>query len=172
MPRILFLVGVPCSGKSTFRQQMVERLKENGALDQYAFISSDDMVERVARDSLNTYDEVMANDPLREIAMNLTEQYFTKSLNDNKFIVVDRTNMSRKGRSKWLRRALNKGYEADTIVFERPMTDPAHIEWNRRLVSRPGKTIPNFVLVDMFTSYQEPTKDEGFSNILFENTFV
>jgi hypothetical protein len=40
-------------------------------------------------------------------------------------------------------------------------------EWNRRLDSRPGKTIPAHVLSSMIEHYEVPTEAEGFDKIIF-----
>jgi hypothetical protein len=40
-------------------------------------------------------------------------------------------------------------------------------EWNHRLDSRPGKTIPGYILSSMIEHYEVPTEAEGFDKIIF-----
>lgn len=169
--RILFLVGLPASGKSTFRNEMTERVVTNKAEDPYVFISSDDKIEEAAELRQHTYNEVFQDSNMIDFIMNLTDSTFRKAVKDKKYIVIDRTNMSVKSRSKYLQIARAAGYGIDAVVFARPMTDAAHNEWNKRL-DRPGKTIPVNVLQDMFRSYVRPTKEEGFDNVIDINTFA
>ena len=56
------------------------------------------------------------------------------------------------------------GYRFDAVVFPNP--DPA--EWERRLNSRPGKTIPDNIIRNMVASFRMPTPEEGFVNIHIE----
>jgi tRNA uridine 5-carbamoylmethylation protein Kti12 len=52
-------------------------------------------------------------------------------------------------------------YYAIAVVFP----TPDHAELQRRLASRPGKTIPEGVVEQMIAQYEEPTELEGFREI-------
>jgi predicted kinase len=156
---LTLLIGLPASGKSTWRAQNV--------IEQYV-ISSDDYIERAAVVKGQTYNEAFADNIDDATAFN--NQLFQKLIREGESIVVDRTNLNPKSRRNWIAQARNKGYWIEGIVFQRPMTDSAHEEWNRRLV-RPGKTIPDHVLVDMFCSFKQPTIEEGFDAINTLDTF-
>ena len=52
-------------------------------------------------------------------------------------------------------------YEAIAIVFP----TPDDTELRRRLKSRPGKVIPQRVIYQMKEHWQDPTLEEGFSEI-------
>jgi predicted kinase len=54
-------------------------------------------------------------------------------------------------------------YEHIAIVFRTP---PAE-ELIRRLSSRPGKEIPTHVVDSMIEGWEEPTEDEGFTEIWY-----
>jgi predicted kinase len=78
-------------------------------------------------------------------------------------VVIDRTNMTAKGRKKYLD-MVPKNYKKIAVVFNIPDD-----ELQRRLKTRAdetGKTIPSFVLENMLKSYQEPTLEE-FDKIIF-----
>jgi predicted kinase len=171
MPRALFLVGVPASGKSTFRQIMSDKITANNGMHQYAFVSSDDMIEILGGILNMTYNEVFQEPELVSQAMEAADTSFFLAVDEQAFIVIDRTNMSVKSRSKYLAQLKAAGYECDAVVFKLPSTDAEHNEWNKRL-DRPGKTIPNYVLADMFQNYQVPTTEEGFANVVFVDTFA
>jgi gluconate kinase len=53
-------------------------------------------------------------------------------------------------------------YEKIAIVFPTPDED----ELQRRLASRPGKTIPEYILGPMIESLEYPEMDEGFDSVL------
>lgn len=162
MKKILtILIGLPASGKSTWR----DRLDAGAQL----VLSTDDMIEDAAKFFDTTYDAVFKT--VIDTANKIYEESFTDALNAGVPIVLDRTNLSRKTRQQFIRRAKNKGYEVHAVNFARPETTAAHDEWNRRLSSRPGKTIPDFVLVDMFYNYTTGTLDEGFDIIQTVDTF-
>ena len=80
-------------------------------------------------------------------------------------IVIDRTNVSVQSRKKFFERLKNfhknHGYEIEAVVFQTPEKE----EWERRLNSRPGKTIPQNILDNMVQSMVQPTLSEGFSKI-------
>jgi len=54
-------------------------------------------------------------------------------------------------------------YEHIAVVFK----TPEHKELMRRLMSRPGKEIPEHVITGMIASWEEPTLDEGFTQVWF-----
>jgi len=164
--RLLILIGLPGCGKSTVRQEIID----NAPGVPVTVISSDDFVDMIAKDWNVTYNDVFQDKDALDQIMFLTDLTFYTAVNNEQTIIVDRTNMYANSRAKYVQYAYERGYTVDALVVERPYTDAEHDEWNRRL-DRPGKTIPNDVLISMFTSYEEPTKQEGFSDIMYENTF-
>jgi len=54
-------------------------------------------------------------------------------------------------------------YEHIAVVFRTP--EPAELA--RRLASRPGKHIPKNVIDSMIYNWDEPTEDEGFTEIWY-----
>jgi gluconate kinase len=52
-------------------------------------------------------------------------------------------------------------YEHIAVVFK----TPEHKELMRRLMSRPGKEIPDHVIASMIASWEEPVLEEGFTEI-------
>lgn len=159
--RIIILVGPPGVGKSTWVQKEFQ--------DECRVISSDNIIEEVAKSEGKTYNEVFSK--YIKAADAMMWQDFDGAVNGDYYpIIVDRTNMSAAARGKFFARLNNfhkgHGYTVEAVVFPMPGTEKlSSEEWNRRLDSRPGKTIPNHVLTSMIEHYQPPTLSEGFSKI-------
>ena len=152
MFKCVFLVGVPAAGKSTW-------MKNQDWVDDTCIISTDTIIEEVASEYGMTYDEAFKN------LIGFAEQVMWNDLKlaaeDGDPIYIDRTNLTAKGRKKFIDYLKPFGYEFEAVVFPTPDRD----EWERRLNSRPGKTIPEHVLESMERNFQMPLMDEGFSKI-------
>lgn len=151
MPKCIFLVGMPAAGKSTW-------CTKNLTLDA-ARLSTDDIVEQIAKQYGYTYNEVWKN------AVGLAEQLMFRSMDTlakmGKDIVLDRTNLTVKSRARIMEILKPHGYTFEAVEFETPPQD----EWKRRLENRPGKNIPWDVLVDMAKRYEPVKMTEGFTKI-------
>ena len=158
MKNLTLLVGLPACGKTTWRESCGANV----------VLSTDDIIELVAKGANKTYDQVF--DTVIDNATKFFNTCLEINLHEGSDIVIDRTNLSKKSRRRFLDAARHRGYTAHAVEFARPMTSAAHDEWNRRL-ERPGKTIPTNVLQTMFCSLQEPTLDEGFDSITHINAF-
>jgi predicted kinase len=158
MPKCTFLVGVPGSGKSTWLKG-----QELWTL----IVSTDNIIEELAETYGLTYDQVF-KDTIRfaELVMN-NEMDKTIAYGDANFH-IDRTNLTVKSRRKFIEKLKPHGYEFEAVVFPMPGTEKlSQEEWNRRLDSRPGKTIPGYILSSMIEHYEPPTEAEGFDKIIF-----
>lgn len=158
MPKCTILVGVPGSGKSTwlFNQEYTE--------DQY-IASTDDIIEDIAFGFGMTYDEGFKD--LISFAEKVMWKELADFAEDGERIYIDRTNLSVKSRKRFIDFLKPYGYEFDCVVFPLPGSDKLPVdEWKRRL-DRPGKTIPQDALDRMTRVYEEPTKEEGYTNITF-----
>lgn len=154
MPKCVMLIGVPGSGKSTwFEDNYSSQLKE------YEVISTDDIIDFVSLFYGMTYDESFSD------LIKFAEKAMWKQLESaSKFkdnILIDRTNLTVNSRRKFLRYL--EGYTFEAVVFPTPDKQ----EWERRLDSRGGKTIPKRVLDSMVASMELPTEEEGFSKITY-----
>jgi gluconate kinase len=76
-----------------------------------------------------------------------------------KDIIWDQTSTTLKSRMRKF--SMLPYYEHIAVVFK----TPEHKELMRRLFSRPGKEIPDHVIASMIASWEDPTLDEGFTEI-------
>ena len=157
MPKCTFLVGVPASGKSTWIQEHMPMAN---------VMSTDIVIENVARSYGMTYNEGFKE--LISFADKVMWRHITLAHMRQEDYVIDRTNLTAKSRRKFIEKLKLHRYKIEAVVFPLPGTEKlSEEEWNRRLDSRSGKTIPAHVLSSMIEHYEVPTEAEGFSKITF-----
>jgi predicted kinase len=154
MSKVIFMVGAPLSGKSTWIKMRCSETDFD-----YAVMSRDTMVHIVGQSE--DYDVAWRNADQKEVDRKLNQhfEYLTSKGTD---FVIDMTNMSKKSRKKWIDRIDKTKYTLEAIVFRVPLE--TLLERNKQ---RPGKTIPEHVILNMFAAYEEPTTEEGFSEIVY-----
>ena len=152
MPKCYQLIGVPGSGKSTW-------IKNQDWAKDLPVVSTDNFVEAYAKEQGKTYSEVF--DEYMPIAVRLMANQALVCQANNLDVIWDQTSTSVAARKRKFN-TLPK-YEHIAIVFKTPEAD----ELARRLASRPGKNIPDYVMRSMIDGFQMPTEDEGFTEIWY-----
>jgi predicted kinase len=152
MPRCYQLVGVPASGKSTWIDT------QDWALS-CAKVSTDKWVEIYAREVGSTYSEVFAD--FMPTAVDLMAKEVIAAREIGRDIIWDQTSTTLASRARKFN--MLPDYEHIAIVFK----TPEHTELMRRLMSRPGKEIPEHVIASMIASWEDPTVEEGFTQVWF-----
>ena len=160
-PICTVMVGLPGLGKSTLI---------DGMYKPDAFIySTDAILERIAAFLGKTYNDVFEqhiNSATAEADINLAD-----AIKKRQDIIWDQTNLGAGKRGKIIRRMRQAGYQVRCECIVPP--EAGHIsdqkDWQHRLANRPGKTIPDSVLTNMYRSFTMPTQDEGFDMITFYN---
>ena len=152
MPKCYQLIGVPASGISTWIKDQIWALG-------LTIVSTDAFVEDYARTQGKTYSEVFT-DYMPE-AIDLMIQQVVRAREHNHDIIWDQTSVTVASRAKKFR--MLPDYEHIAVVFR----TPEHKELVRRLMSRPGKEIPDHVVASMIASWEDPTLEEGFKEIWY-----
>jgi len=143
------LIGIPASGKTTWTRDYHPSI---------GYASTDKYIEQVAAEKGLSYNDVF-KDTITEATSRMLDEVEEYVRNGTHF-VWDQTNMSKKSRAKKLK--MLTGYSVVAVVFN----VPEEKELAKRLASRPGKTIPQYVLDSMIKSYEAPSLDEGFTKIM------
>jgi predicted kinase len=150
MAKCYQLIGVPGSGKSTWIDT------QDWALS-CAKVSTDKWVEIYAKEVGRTYSQVFVD--FMPTAVDLMAKEVIAAREMGRDIIWDQTSTTVKSRARKFN--MLPDYEHIAVVFR----TPEHKELFRRLWSRPGKEIPEHVIASMIASWEEPTLDEGFTEI-------
>jgi predicted kinase len=150
MAKCYQLIGVPGSGKSTWIDT------QDWALS-CAKVSTDKWVEIYAKEVGRTYSEVFVD--FMPTAVDLMAKEVIAAREMGRDIIWDQTSTTVKSRARKFN--MLPDYEHIAVVFR----TPEHKELFRRLWSRPGKEIPEHVIASMIASWEEPSLDEGFTEI-------
>ena len=150
MPRCYQLIGVPGAGKSTW-------IQNQDWAQHCAIVSTDNHVEQEAQRQGRTYNEVFKD--YMPTAVKLMADDVVNAREAGQDIIWDQTSTTVKSRQRKFN--MLPDYEHIAVVFATP--EPAELD--RRLNSRPGKNIPWNIMQGMIKHFEEPTLEEGFSEI-------
>lgn len=152
MPKCYQLVGVPASGKTTWIDS------QSWAIP-CAKISTDKWVEIYAKEVGKTYSEVFVD--FMPTAVELMAKEVVMAREIGRDIIWDQTSTTVKSRLRKF--SMLPDYEHIAVIFK----TPEYKELMRRLMSRPGKEIPDHVIASMIASWEDPTEEEGFKEIWY-----
>ena len=150
IPKCYQLVGVAASGKSTWINDQIWALG-------LTIVSTDAFVEDYARAQGKTYSEVFTEYMPTAVGLMAEQVIFAREHGHT--VIWDQTSTTVKSRARKFHMLPN--YEHIAVVFK----TPDHTELMRRLMSRPGKEIPDHVIASMIASWEMPTEEEGFTEI-------
>ena len=160
-PVCTVMVGLPAAGKSTLVHRVLETYPD-------AFVySTDTILERIAEQLGKTYDEVFEKHI--KSAQAEADIELAYAMQSGKDIIWDQTNLGIGKRRKIINQMKRMGYTVVCASVTLPETVEDIAEWNRRLHSREGKTLPESVIHNMVQRYVAPTAEEGFDMIVFYN---
>ena len=151
MAKCYQLIGVPGAGKSTWVK------KQEWAKD-CSIVSTDMWVDMEAERTDQTYNEVFKDYMPQAVKLMAIQVENARELGRD--IIWDQTSTTVKSRKKKFN--MLPKYEHIAVVFPTPARD----ELDVRLSGRFGKHIPKNVVDSMIAGWQEPTLDEGFTQIL------
>jgi len=153
MPECVMLVGIPCSGKSTY----VEKLKTIPYWSNSVILSTDNYIEKVAQEHNTTYNEIF-EDCISEATRQL-ELAFIMAKDRGENLIWDQTNLTVKTRKKKLSK-LPSFYARGVMYFEVSLEEA--LERNK---NREGKFIPESILKRMYHQLEIPTRNEDFDYV-------
>ena len=152
MPKCYQLIGVPGSGKSTWVDSQIWSLT-------CVCVSTDKWVEVYAKEVGKTYSEVFTD--FMPTAVDLMAKEVVAAREAGRDIIWDQTSTTLASRARKFN--MLPDYEHIAVVFKTPELDVL----KERLASRPGKEIPWDVVQYMITNWEEPTIEEGFTQIWY-----
>jgi predicted kinase len=152
MPKCYQLIGVPGSGKSTWA-------RDQQWFEDCAYVSTDTWVELEAERLGKTYSEIFTE--YMPKAVNIMAAQVVDASEQGRDIIWDQTSTTVKSRARKFN--MLPDYYHIAVVFK----TPEHKELMRRLMSRPGKEIPDHVVASMIASWEDPTEEEGFKEIWY-----
>jgi predicted kinase len=150
IPELVMLVGIPCSGKSTY----VNKLLTYEYWKDAVVLSTDNYIEEQAKRLGMTYNEVF-QDCIDEATRQL-EMSFVRAKEEGKRIIWDQTNLSIKTRKKKLTKVPSI-YKRTVVWFQVDLEEAL-----KRNETREGKFIPESILKRMYHQFEVPTLEEGF----------
>ena len=150
IPELVMLVGIPCSGKSTY----VNKLRDYEYWKDAVVLSTDNYIEEQAKRLGMTYNEVF-QDCIDEATRQL-EMSFVRAKDEGKKIIWDQTNLSIKTRKKKLTKVPSI-YKRTVVWFQVDLEEAL-----KRNGTREGKFIPESILKRMYHQFEVPTLEEGF----------
>jgi predicted kinase len=162
-PTAIFLIGMPAVGKSSLIQQ-------NGwDTDPNTYIhSTDNIVTEIANRDGITYDEFFASGRFGREVIPVLHARLADAIRSGKNIIVDMVNETKAKRALT---QLPDHYQKEAwIIGHKPWyrKDKRFLKKIKHAVAQrhkaTGKSVPQFVLDNMFKSYEVPSMDEeGFT---------
>lgn len=151
--KLIMFVGLPGSGKSSFRSLM------NLDYEKTFVYSTDDYIERYALLNNKTYNECFVD------LIKTAEQFMNDKVRGIKtgeinpsIVLWDQTNLTVKSRAKKLQ-LFDDTWEKYAVFFDKPMDKI--LATNEHRLSY-GREIPNNIIRSMHQTMEEPTTHEGF----------
>lgn len=153
MPILTMMVGVPCSGKTTW-------INKSGLLKDNPFVfSTDNYLEECAKKYGTTYNDCWKTYYNEAEIYNLDG--LKKAISEGRNIAWDQTNLTAKSRANKLKMVPDT-YQKYCIVLGSTLSMDTILERNR---NRDGKFINPKRLEAMKKSYEVPSTEEGFLKI-------
>lgn len=145
MAKLILMVGLPGSGKTTFANTMFDK--------EIIVLSSDG----IRKELYGSESDQNHND----IVYKTLYERAVKNLLNNKTVVIDSTNSSKENRKRALSHFLNMNITRTAIVIN---TD---VETCIKQNAKRERIVEESVIIEFANAFSFPTKDEGFDEIIF-----
>ena len=166
-PIFIMLSGLPCTGKSTWRSHMLNKLNELKIPVQV--ISADDMAFQMCDESQSenklTYELIFSSAQYRSVLEQRCQDALRASQKQNGgFVILDRTYLTVDKRAAAFKVLSN--HKVHIVTFD--IHDP--LNWKTRLSQRnsenPDKNITPEIIAGLKNGATPPTKSEGFASVI------
>lgn len=151
LPKLTLLIGLPGAGKSTYRAALLKREPDT------VVISTDDLIEERAKAAGLTYSEMFPRVNMPSLERDAFLR-FVSAMRAGQSVLIDRSNLRRKSRAKWLSYGNTYGSRTVGVEFHVPAT--LHQQRLQARAEATGKDIPWHVLETMKASYEPPAVGE------------
>lgn len=155
MPRVIFLVGLPASGKSTYAKNFLNSVPNDAKMP--LLLSSDNILLDWAQDAGISHQEAYVKwaAQAQEEVLNMASYASEHGID----VIWDQTNLTRD------QRADRMDIFPDTSTFIAVAFEaPDDILADR--LEQAGKDIPQHILDEMKAAYDRPDHDEGFESVV------
>lgn len=157
-PWYIMMIGFPGCGKSTF----INKIEHPSS---FQLLSTDNYIEQQAKFLGKTYSEVFKDEA--PAAQKDFDQALIVAILQQENIVHDQTNLKLSKRQRMLKTIPDNYYKLGICVY---CSDKE--EWTRRLNSRPGKVIPQYIIENMKKSFNPPLMIDGFNDLVWHDTSI
>jgi predicted kinase len=152
--QVILLVGPPLSGKDTYLKTI--------HFSSFTKISRDDIL-------MNLSDSDNYSDAFKKIDQSIVDRTLNDkiidSVSNKDNVIINMTNLSKRGRRKHLSKFPSPIYEKIAIVFPKLELDE-YLRRNDKRNKEENKFIPPSVIKDMIERWEDVTYDEGFDKII------
>lgn len=146
--KIVFLIGYPGSGKSTYI---------NKHYPDFIKISSDKYIEEYAEQNDKTYSEVF-QDFIKIATKNMNEE-FDYALEQRDNMVIDKMNLTEKSRNSFINRLPQDVYDIEYVYMDTPIDTLMKRNEDRK---KHGRNVPEFIFefdIELPENYKGVTLD-------------
>jgi len=152
--KVILLVGPPLSGKDSLLKKL--------NLGDATIISRDDIL--MSLHDTDDYSEAFHKVDQKEVDR-LLNQKIQDCIDGKKNVIINMTNLTKRGRNRHLSKFSNDDYDKIAIVF--PKLDLSdYIKRNDKRKLEENKFIPVNVIQSMIDNWEDVTSDEGFNKII------
>ena len=155
-PTVYVLVGLPCTGKSTWARRALEQ-------NPVEYISRDQFIDEYAKEHGITYHSAFGKIDQKRVDSDYYKN-IKKIIAKDKSVIVDKTHLNRKSRKNTLRLFPNY-YRKVAIVFD--IDESKRIEYEKK---RSEKQIPQNIIDSMKKSFNISNINDEFDNVYNFNT--
>ena len=156
-PELFVFVGLPGSGKDF----IIEKLLKSNPDKKYHIASTDGIIEAIAASKGKTYDDVFSAE-VKGVTRQMNSE-IAQAIRGRQNIIWNQTNMAPGKRAKILSQFPKEYVKKAVVITVDPDVHAARLQARGAAT---GKNIPGHVMKSMRDSYVEPTRAEGFDEVI------